>query len=72
MTTQWLIGGAVSVSTIVPAVLGGLLLAGFLSWLLSRLRLYRFIWNRPVFELALFLIMTGFIVALLPNPVASG
>ncbi|MBH9536592.1 DUF1656 domain-containing protein [Novosphingopyxis sp. YJ-S2-01] len=72
MTTQWLIGDTVSISTIVPAVLGGLLLAGFLSWLLARLRLYRFIWNRPLFELALFLILTGAIVALFPNPVASG
>ncbi|MEJ0018760.1 MAG: DUF1656 domain-containing protein [Acetobacteraceae bacterium] len=40
-----------------------LLIAGMLRPLIGRLGLYRFVWHRPLFDLALLLIVLGGVVA---------
>jgi hypothetical protein len=44
-----------------------LILAAGLRVLLSRFRLYRFIWHRPLFDLAVLVILTGCVAAIM-NP----
>jgi len=44
-----------------------LILSAGVRLLLTRLRLYRFVWHRPLFDLAILVILTGCVAALL-NP----
>ncbi|HEY1857754.1 DUF1656 domain-containing protein [Acidocella sp.] len=37
----------------------GLLLSAAMRWSLSRIGLYRYVWHRPLFDLALLVILTG-------------
>lgn len=37
----------------------GLLLSAATRWVLLRLGLYRYVWHRPLFDLALLVILTG-------------
>ena len=48
----------------------GLALVGFvaLRWLLDRAGLYRFVWHRPLFNLALYVLLTGSLVFLGSHP----
>jgi hypothetical protein len=44
-----------------------LILSAGVRFALTRFRLYRFIWHRPLFDLAILVILTGCVAALL-NP----
>jgi hypothetical protein len=44
-----------------------LILSAGVRLLLTRFRLYRFVWHRPLFDLAILVILTGCVAALL-NP----
>jgi uncharacterized membrane protein len=44
-----------------------LILSAGVRFVLTRFRLYRFIWHRPLFDLAILIILTGCVAALL-NP----
>jgi hypothetical protein len=41
---------------------GAIVLFVILRWLLARLGLYRFVWHRPLFNLALYVLLLGGIV----------
>jgi len=43
---------------------GAIVLFGILRWLLARFGLYRFIWHRPLFNLALYVLLLGGVVFL--------
>lgn len=66
MTHDLLIGG-IMISTIVPAVLLAVVATAALSILMMRFDLFRFVWQRPLAELALFCIVLGLIVELVPG-----
>jgi hypothetical protein len=40
-----------------------LILSAGLRWVLTKLGAYRFIWHRPLFNLSLLIILTGFVSA---------
>ena len=67
MSHDFLIQGVV-ISPIIPAFGLALLLTGATSMALIRLRLYRFLWRRPLVEAALFIIWLGLISAFSPVP----
>lgn len=41
---------------------GAIILFAVLRWLLARLDLYRFVWHRPLFNLALYVLLLGGVV----------
>jgi hypothetical protein len=43
---------------------GAIVLFVILRWLLARLGLYRFVWHRPLFNLALYVVLLGGVVFL--------
>ena len=46
------------------------LLSAVLRWVLARCGLYRLVWHRPLFDLALFVLLLGCVVRL-AQPLAS-
>lgn len=52
------------VTALLVWLLFALLLAGLLRRVLERLGAYRFVWHRPLFDLALLVLLLGGIVAL--------
>ncbi len=60
--------GEVVFSPIVAACLLAFALAALTSWALIRLNLYRWLWRRPLVEVALFCIWLGLISAFSPLP----
>lgn len=66
MTHDFLLGGVI-ITTVVPAVLLALVATAALSVLLTRLGFFRFVWQRPLAEVAMFCIVLGLIVRLVPG-----
>ena len=66
MTHDFVFGG-VLLSPLVPQLLLAVLLTGLLTFVLMRLNFYRLVWHRPLVELALFCMILGLIVALMPD-----
>ncbi len=66
MTHDFAIGG-VLLSPLVPQLLIAVLLTGLLTIVLMRIDFYRLVWHRPLVELALFCMILGMIVALMPD-----
>ena len=66
MTHDVVIGG-VLLSPLVPQLLLAVLLTGVLTFVLMRLNFYRLVWHRPLVELALFCMILGLIVVLMPD-----
>lgn len=54
----------VFISNLLPCVLLAMLLTALLRRLLLLAGAYRFVWHRPLFDLALFVLLLGGIVAL--------
>jgi len=52
------------VTALLVWLLFALLLAGLLRRVLERLGAYRFVWHRPLFDLALLVLLLGGVVAL--------
>jgi hypothetical protein len=44
---------------LLPVLLVALVLAACVRSILTRLRIYRFVWHRPLFDLAVFVILLG-------------
>lgn len=58
-------------SPLLPCLLVAFVARLAMSWVLSITGAYRFVWNRPLFDLSLFLILLGVAFALLTQSTTS-
>ena len=66
MTNDFVLGGII-LSPLVPQLLLAVFLTGASTLVLMRLNFYRLVWQRPLVELAIFCMILGTIVALMPD-----
>lgn len=66
MTHEFRIGG-ILISTIVPVFFAALILTVVLSWVLVRIGFYKLVWQRPIVDLALLILIFSAIVLVLPD-----
>lgn len=66
MNHEFRIGG-VLISSIVPALVTAIVVSVLLSLVLTRVGFYRFVWHRPLVDLAMFVILFGAFVLALPD-----
>lgn len=66
MNHEFHIGG-ILISTIVPAMVVALIVTPLLSMLLVRIGFYKYVWQRPIVDVAILLILFGAFVVLLPD-----
>lgn len=66
MTQDFRIGG-ILISTVVPAFFAALILTVLLSWVLTRIGFYKLVWQRPIVDLAILILIFSTIVVLLPD-----
>lgn len=57
--------GGVYLSPLLPCLVGAFGVRMGLSWILTRTGLYPAVWNRPLFDLSLFIILVGVAMLLL-------
>ena len=66
MNHEFRIGG-ILISTVVPAFVIALIATVLLSLILTRINFYRLVWQRPLVDLCLLIIIFGILVVLLPD-----
>ncbi len=66
MISQFHIGG-ILISSIVPVFFAALFLTVLVSMVLVRVGFYQLVWQRPIVDLAILIILFGIIVILLPD-----
>lgn len=66
MSQEFRIGG-VLISTVVPAFVVALILTVLISLILTRIGFYKLVWQRPIVDLAILIILFGVIVVVLPD-----
>ena len=66
MSHDFRIGG-ILISTVVPALIAGLIVSVLLSLLLTRVGFYKLVWHRPLVDLAIFIMLFGLFMLFLPD-----
>lgn len=66
MSSNFIVGGIIF-TPVVPQVVIAMLLTILVSFIFTRIGLFRFVWHRPLVEVCLFCLILGVLVILSPD-----